>query len=220
MWTYFRNPLIELGIPTETARKPLRPHVHTNVQVMVVTKGSRRVNLARQAVNVLTNSILIIPPGVVHLADQDDWEGFNAYIDPSVRYNWIASILRYPSLPDWVCDMSKNGPSFDLPALLSLISEGRLVWADPKLSKYRYDHHEMPDWPQSREGHIRRYKREAGISPHAHFKATQLDQARSKIANGETLASVAAELGFTDQSHLGRQFRASFGISPGRYAKG
>jgi len=39
------------------------------------------------------------------------------------------------------------------------------------------------------------------------------------IAMGQPLAQVAPELGFTDQSHLARQFKAWFGVTPGAFAR-
>lgn len=44
--------------------------------------------------------------------------------------------------------------------------------------------------------------------------------ARERIARGERIAAVAADLGFADQSHLTRRFRACFGVPPSLWRKG
>ena len=40
---------------------------------------------------------------------------------------------------------------------------------------------------------------------------------RAGLRNGMAPAAVAAEIGFADQSHLGRAFRRAFGVTPGCY---
>ena len=53
--------------------------------------------------------------------------------------------------------------------------------------------------------------------PGAHG-ATRMDLARSAIENGASLAQAATDAGFADQSHLTRQFKQAYGLTPGRWA--
>ena len=69
----------------------------------------------------------------------------------------------------------------------------------------------------SREGLIRRFTGETGMTPHAYRLTRRLNRARHLLRQGETPAIAAAESGFADQSHLSRRFRAAFGATPGRY---
>lgn len=220
MWSYSRSADVELGIPDPVLRRPLRPHVHASVQIMVVTAGSRRVQLGCRTICVPADGLLVIPPGIAHAAGESGWDGFNAYIDPSALADATARLLRFDHLPDWTRSIGARDGFCDLRRLAALMAQGRCVWSDPLLLPYRRESLDTAHWPQSREGQIRKYRREAGIPPHAHFKAALLDSARQRLARGEAIASVAADLGFADQSHLGRQFRAAFGTSPGRYALG
>ncbi len=55
-------------------------------------------------------------------------------------------------------------------------------------------------------------------SPHRFLLMRRLKYARDMIKAGEPLAEVAAATGFADQSHLNRQFKKAFGITPGRWA--
>lgn len=47
----------------------------------------------------------------------------------------------------------------------------------------------------------------------------RLALARRAIATGRPLALAAAEAGFADQSHLTRQFKRAYGLTPGRFAR-
>jgi AraC-like DNA-binding protein len=64
---------------------------------------------------------------------------------------------------------------------------------------------------------IRVFQRETGLSPHAYLTQVRVERARALILRRENLAYVAAETGFTDQSHLTRHFKRILGITPGQY---
>jgi AraC-like DNA-binding protein len=59
-----------------------------------------------------------------------------------------------------------------------------------------------------------------GTSPHAYLVRLRLRAARRLLALGERPAAVAAEVGFADQSHLGRWFRRAYGVTPAAYRLG
>ena len=50
-----------------------------------------------------------------------------------------------------------------------------------------------------------------GIPPHAYVTGRRLDAARDRILRGQSLADVAADLGFVDQAHLTRRFKQFLG---------
>lgn len=56
-----------------------------------------------------------------------------------------------------------------------------------------------------------------GLPPHTYLTRRRLESARRMLAHGEPAAEVAAAVGFTDQSHLIRRFKASYGITPGAF---
>lgn len=64
---------------------------------------------------------------------------------------------------------------------------------------------------------LRTFRRATGMPPHAYQNQLRLERARRLLRAGETPAQVAAELGFADQSHLHRRFKAAFGVTPGQY---
>lgn len=64
----------------------------------------------------------------------------------------------------------------------------------------------------------RMFRRTTGRPTMKYVWRYRLHRARQLLEAGEKVASVAAELGFCDQSHLDRKFREEFGCSPGSVA--
>ncbi len=56
-----------------------------------------------------------------------------------------------------------------------------------------------------------------GLPPHRYLTQIRIDAARAMLAEGLPPVEVAAAVGFADQSHLVRQFKALVGATPGRY---
>lgn len=61
----------------------------------------------------------------------------------------------------------------------------------------------------------RQFRAVFGTSPYRYLTMRRLDQARRAIRRGASLAEAACEAGFADQSHMTRQFRKAYGLSPG-----
>lgn len=64
---------------------------------------------------------------------------------------------------------------------------------------------------------IRATKRATGLSPVAWRQNQRIVTARGMLREGRSLAETAAVLGFTDQSHFHRIFRAHVAATPGAY---
>lgn len=65
----------------------------------------------------------------------------------------------------------------------------------------------------------RAFKAAFGLPPHTYLIQLRLARARRMLALGLSPAETAAELGFADQSHLGRWFRRAYGLTPGYYRR-
>lgn len=63
----------------------------------------------------------------------------------------------------------------------------------------------------------RQFKRAFGQSPHAYLVRLRLRAARALLASGREPSQVAVDVGFSDQSHLGRWFQRAYRFSPGAY---
>lgn len=66
---------------------------------------------------------------------------------------------------------------------------------------------------------LRRFKKAFGVSPHAYQIGVRIDKARLLLERGDSLAGVAAETGFADQSHFSRHFTRMVGVTPAQYAR-
>jgi AraC-like DNA-binding protein len=63
----------------------------------------------------------------------------------------------------------------------------------------------------------RHFRRAFGTSPDRYRTLRRLALARTAIENGQSLAQAAAETGFADQSHMTRQFKRTYGLTPARW---
>ncbi|NQY37747.1 MAG: AraC family transcriptional regulator [Alteromonadaceae bacterium] len=66
---------------------------------------------------------------------------------------------------------------------------------------------------------IRQFQKQYGLPPHAYQIQQRLHKGRVLLTNGLSVANVAVELGFHDQSHFHRHFKKAVGVAPGGYAK-
>ena len=66
----------------------------------------------------------------------------------------------------------------------------------------------------------RLFKQRYGLPPHALQTQIRLGHARRKLLGGNAISAVALELGFSDQSHLTRQFKRVYGVTPAVFARG
>jgi AraC family transcriptional regulator len=64
------------------------------------------------------------------------------------------------------------------------------------------------------------FRREYGVTVGDYARGLRLDWAATQLALGDaSLAQVAVEAGFADQSHFTRAFRRHAGVPPGRYRR-
>lgn len=67
---------------------------------------------------------------------------------------------------------------------------------------------------------LRVFRDTVGLPPHSYLTQIRVARARHLISTSMPLAEIAAAVGFTDQSHLNRHFKALIGVTPGQYARG
>jgi AraC-like DNA-binding protein len=66
---------------------------------------------------------------------------------------------------------------------------------------------------------IRAFRRELGVTPHAYLIGVRTERAARLLMHGGAIADVAAEAGFSDQSHLTRHFKRRFGMTPRSFVR-
>ena len=77
---------------------------------------------------------------------------------------------------------------------------------------------ELADAVGVHPGHLARaFRRAYGVTVCEYSRSLRLDWAAAQLAGDASLAEVAVEAGFADQSHFTRAFRRHTGVTPGRY---
>ena len=64
---------------------------------------------------------------------------------------------------------------------------------------------------------IRAFRAATGLTPHAYLLNARVNRGRLLLRDGLALADIAYKLGFADQSHFQRVFKAHVGVTPGQY---
>jgi AraC family transcriptional regulator len=63
----------------------------------------------------------------------------------------------------------------------------------------------------------RAFRRRHGVTVGQYARRLRVDYAMRALAGGDSLADIAAHAGFSDQSHMGRVFRAATGMTPRQF---
>jgi AraC-like DNA-binding protein len=204
----------------------LPTHFHDEEQLTFVLAGRRRFLLPDGPVDVGPGHALLIPARVPHrsLPDPSEVVSFNAYLPErgysasgichDLRALWRqAGRMPWTKVIDIIGDHSRSGEErFGCRPAGTAVT----VQSGPRPSVRRL----AAAAGMSREGYSRKFLRRYGMSPHAYLLACRLNEARGLLRAGVSIAEAAAICGFADQSHLGRWFRRTFGITPGRYRRG
>jgi AraC-like DNA-binding protein len=66
---------------------------------------------------------------------------------------------------------------------------------------------------------LRTFRAEVGMPPHAYLESVRIRHAQRLIESGKPLVEVAAEVGYSSQSHLTGRFKQIIGVTPGQYAR-
>jgi AraC-like DNA-binding protein/mannose-6-phosphate isomerase-like protein (cupin superfamily) len=204
----------DVGLPT---------HFHCENQITFVLSGRRRFLIGGEVITLLPGQGALIPAGVAHrsFAEPGGVACLNVYV-PAGEYD-VAAMMR-----DAERQWSKAG-HIRCTELAAIVREHRRGAGGWRLASSAVPAN--PIYPEpvsraaaragmSREGFSRMFARHHGMPPHAFWLMARLNHARELLRVGEGIAGIAAEAGFADQSHLGRWFRRSFGITPGRYRSG
>jgi AraC-like DNA-binding protein len=69
----------------------------------------------------------------------------------------------------------------------------------------------------TRDDLARQFRCRYGTSPYRYLLMRRLDAARAQLSRRRPLVDVALEVGFADQAHFTRMFKAAFGLTPARY---
>jgi AraC-like DNA-binding protein/mannose-6-phosphate isomerase-like protein (cupin superfamily) len=206
---------------------PLGLHFHEEHQLTCVLSGYYRFVIGNRAVTVQAGECIFIPARHPHAnvpCDQPGTAIVSSYIPVGRWQLGVGEIVVVPMCGNWREDRTMN---------LADLSTG------VARSRFRVGLSDEPPQPEvlkllahgtkivtiaetlglTREGFIRQFSRQFGMSPHAYRLMRRLNDARTLLRRGDTIESVVSETGFVDASHLGRLFRRTFGTTPGVYRR-
>jgi AraC-like DNA-binding protein/mannose-6-phosphate isomerase-like protein (cupin superfamily) len=221
-WSY-RRPELDGIVEMVTHRGSdmgLVAHFHNEDQIVFAVAGRRRFLIEGKIITLLPGHGIVIPARVLHqsLSEETDVECLNIFVPAGecavaammhdAERQWHkAGYLRCTELAAIVCAYRQ---SFDRSTKVSDVIAFDPACPEPMSQA-------AARAGMSRGGYYRRFARHHGMPPHAYSLITRLNHARELLRAGDDIAGVAANAGFIDQSHLGRWFRNTFGITPGRY---
>lgn len=213
-WTPSTPGLIEFGTLCGS-RVALPTHFHAENQLTFVLSGTRHFVVRGQNIEVSAGRGIMIEAGVPHcsLSVPGGVECVNAYV-PAGEYavppmmREIAQLWRGTGRLH-EADLAKIVQSHLLLPRAHPVAAGDMVRQTVALAAARAG--------QSREGFTRAFARERGMPPRAYWSMQRLNLARASLRGGAAIASVAADMGFADQSHFGQAFRKAFGVTPGQF---
>jgi len=221
-WDYWRpaaEGVLELGTVRGEA-VGLPTHFHWKDQLTFVLSGRRRFVVGGEVVVLEPGDGTVIPAGVPHrsLSEPDGVLCFNAYVPP-VEYavtDLMSAIRRLRLEANHICwegvatairHHQRGSREIAYDAVAAPV--GCVATVGAIATRLRV----------SREGFSRTFVKHHGMPPHAYWLMHRLNKARDLLRAGQTIADVAFEMGFADQSHLGRWFKRAFGITPGLYRR-
>lgn len=219
-------------------RRPtgLQLHFHDEAQVSVVWNGHRDYRIDSSCVRLHPGQLLVIPGLRPHLAlpsMHHEVQSVEFYLAPAALSIGAQRQLERSQFAVIEDPLFKHSASHRIAELVLECVTEKLVSPNPSpappsstpvktaLQKAAIDNDGISDaarrFGYTREGFIRAFAREIGMTPNAYEINRRLNLGRNLLRKGENISEIAHETGFSDQSHFGRTFLKHFGATPGQF---
>jgi AraC-like DNA-binding protein len=200
----------------------------------VTEQGVQQFNCRRARHQSTPGKVFLLEPGDIHDGEAPTEDGFTyrmLYLDPQWLERELSALFEDAPLNSQLSFATTLASDTRLAHAISLAFEAlhgaelrivRQSALDGLLERltthlhWRTRYAEDPRLPRVAQK-AREYLH--AIAPHAYLVQLRLATARRLLARGELPATIAMELGFSDQSHLGRWFVRAYGLTPALYRK-
>jgi AraC-like DNA-binding protein len=219
-------------------RRPtgLQLHFHDEAQVSVIWNGQRDYRIGPSCVRLHPGQLLIIPGLRPHLAlpsMDDEVQSVEFYLAPAAlsvdaqrrldnsQFAIIEDSLFKHVAPHGIAELALECVTKKLVFSNAPPACPLSMPAKAALRETAIDSDGISDaarrFGYTREGFIRAFAREIGMTPNAYKINRRLNLGRQLLRKGENISEVAHGTGFSDQSHFGRTFLKHFGATPGQF---
>ncbi len=208
----------------------LSAHVHDEAQLSIVYSGCRRFRIGAATYSLRAGDMILIPAGVPHASvgiQEVETRSRDIFLDSSqasieLGDRLIIGAIQKPPLrqehtvEEFLFDLLSGRTRretalcpVDLPfEIIETVKSTSMRVSEIAKSA-----------TLSREGFIRKFTREIGMTPLSFRLAHKAARARALLRSAVPPAAAAYEAGFADQSHLGRTFKQRFGTSPAKFQR-
>lgn len=227
--TYYRSEYLEI---IQLKNKPIMYSEHNHVSMYtigLVIEGDVTLKCDGKSVAFSSNSFFVVEPYQIHalllpesyyLLSLCIHKDFVTKHKPNDVYDMLATSLSqlYPTVSYTLLAKAINAlykselsQSFDS----EILASARILWQSPEnnirlqeiadkiyLSKFHY---------------IKRFKQNIGMTPHKFQMQNKVRRAQRMIEKDKSLAAIATDLGFYDQSHFIKCFKNIVGLTPTEY---
>lgn len=226
--------------------QPFANHAHSHYVFGIVREGERELVLNGELLRIKKDDILVFNPGDAHGCTQASESPFaydsftvTAEILDGERFDFPSNTNDLPRKQlEEVFSLFDRCQEED--ALEAFVAFEQTLVAKPDMNPLNPKHEEAAARLYAHMlGHlaertnvgefaknedisayalIRAYRRMFALTPVQHQLALRVDAACELLASSANASDAAAELGFSDQAHLAREFKKRIGCTPGSYA--
>jgi AraC family transcriptional regulator len=234
---------------TYSASTALPRHYHENGALMFSTRGAFLETVARRTLECAAFDVIARPPGEAHSNRYEDGAScVIVNVTPAMIESFGTRLFEAPAtLPRDVAipiarrvgqemaDADRASPLVVEGLLLELIGEASrpaptataprwLRDARDYLHAHWQEQPALADVAHAADVHpatlVRAFRRHLRCTPGEYLRRLRLEHARATLRAGDrSIAEVALEAGFYDQSHFTNAFRRAFGITPAQFLR-